>query len=154
MFRLNRSATADEEFFLAVSAVASLASKQAERVLKPHDLTVAEYGLLRMVENHPGVTAADAASRLLLTRPAIAQMVKALEAKGMLARERDAGDARKMHLTLSRSGQSAIRAARRSVESFLASLTLPASLLQSLGGGLNTVLSSLHSHAHSSRADR
>lgn len=154
MFQFSRKATADEELFLALSAVSAMAGKQVERALKPHGLTVAEYGLLRMVENRPGLTAADAAARLSLTRPAVAQMVKGLEAKKMLERERDAVDARLMHLSLTRAGQTAVRGARRSIEEFLGSLQLPSRLLQSLGGDLSTLLSSLSSHAQAhTRAD-
>jgi MarR family transcriptional regulator, organic hydroperoxide resistance regulator len=147
MLGLFSKATADEELFLSLMGAYTLAAKGVEKALRPANLTVAEYALLRVVENRPGVTAAQAGQRLFATAPSIAQLVRKLEDKKMLARDRDAADARKMHLALTGEGKAAVKAGRKGAQAFLRSLDLPDGLLSSLGADLSTLLASLSPYA-------
>ncbi len=139
-------ATPDEAFFLALLGVYTQLQKRSEATLRREGLTVAEYGLLRVVENMPGITAAFVRKRLFASAPFIAQLVASAETKGFLSRARDLDDGRRQPLILTSLGKKTARAARGAVEEMLRSLRLPEALLRSLASDLTTVLHSLPPH--------
>lgn len=133
----------DERFFLSLAATYARAQKTVEKLLRPHGLTIAEYALLRIVENRPGVTAGQARARLDATAPSVAQLVKRALDKGFLLRSRDAHDARRQPLRLSKTGSARVRAARSAIETLVRGLPLNASALSSLADQLDSILLSL-----------
>ena len=135
-----------EQFFLSLTAVHARVHRLAEAILLRSGITVAEYTLLRIVENTPGITAAQARRRLFATAPSIAQLVSHMEAKRLVRRVRDRIDARKLHLQLTPIGQRAVRRGKSSLERLIGSLPLPSRTWNRLTADLEHLLSSLPSH--------
>jgi|GEM_PF-5584426 len=135
--------TNEEAFFLALSSASGIVYRKAEDALRKADLTVAEYTLLRIVENTPGVTAGEARARLYATAPSVAAIVSQLLQKGFLRRGSDPKDARRLPLRLSSQGQKVLLKAKKSVSTMLHMLSVPSKLLDSLTSDLTRLLSSL-----------
>lgn len=138
--------TLEEHFFLSLTRAGSIIHKIADASLKRAGLTLAEYNLLRIVENTPGITAGEARSRLYATAPSVAQLVAQLTRRSLLQRLRDPKDARRLPLALTASGRSSLRGAKREVSSMLKGLSLPPRVLPSLVEDLTLLLSSLPSY--------
>jgi len=100
------SVHAGEEFFRQLTLAAALSRRHAERLLLPLGLTVAEYTLLRIVRNTPGIAAKEAQGRLYATAPSVAQLVKSVERKGFIRRSVNGKDARIQHIDLTAKGKS------------------------------------------------
>lgn len=66
---------------------------------------IPEWRVIANLGRHPGITANEVVERSAMDKVTVSRAVAALEAKGLLARERDAGDKRKSRLTLSAKGQ-------------------------------------------------
>lgn len=66
---------------------------------------IPEWRVIANLGRHPGITANDVVERSAMDKVTVSRAVAALEAKGLLLRERDAGDKRKSRLTLSGKGQ-------------------------------------------------
>lgn len=66
---------------------------------------IPEWRVIANLGRHPGITANDVVERSAMDKVTVSRAVAALEAKGLLLRERDAGDKRKSRLTLSEKGQ-------------------------------------------------
>ena len=140
------SASPEETFFLTLQKTTSLLQKSADSILRPIGLTVAEYMLLRVIENIPGITARDAALHLDARAPTIAQLVSQLESRQLLERIRDPKDARRLPLRLSGRGRKIVILAKRAVSEWISDMQHSPRLLQALTQNLLTFLSSLPSH--------
>lgn len=138
-----RIITGEEAFFLHLMSTANQTQKMCEEAVRVSGVTVAEYTLLRIVENAPGITAGEARARLYATAPSIAQLVAQLEGKKLLQRVRDPVDARRLPLRLTADGKKSVQKAKRAVSQLLSRLKLPQGLLDSLTTNLSTYLSSL-----------
>lgn len=138
--------TADEEFFLALTSAYARVTRLMEEAINGAGLTIAEYTMLRIINNTPGVTASEARARLFATAPSVAQLIERLERKRCIRRVRDENDSRKLHLHLSSEGAKRLQKGRKAIVEFLSSLSLPPSLLSSLSKDLSTLLSSLPPH--------
>lgn len=57
--------------------------------LREHDLTVAQYAALYALSENPGISGAGLARACLVTPQAAAAVLKALEARGLIARSRN-----------------------------------------------------------------
>ncbi|MEK7218989.1 MAG: MarR family transcriptional regulator [Patescibacteria group bacterium] len=136
----------DEHVFLLLRQVQIQSMKLAERQCLAAGVTVAEYALLRIVENTPRVTAGEARKRMLSSAPSVAQLVKRLERKGLIGREQDARDIRRQKITLTAQGRRSIAVARKEIQSALQALKIPGSVLHSLEGHLALISSSLSSY--------
>ena len=66
---------------------------------------IPEWRVIANLGRHPGITANEVVERSAMDKVTVSRAVAALEAKGLLLRERDAGDKRKSRLTLSVKGQ-------------------------------------------------
>lgn len=65
---------------------------------------IPEWRVIANLGRHPGITANDVVERSAMDKVTVSRAVAALEEKGLLAREKDAGDKRKSRLTLSEKG--------------------------------------------------
>lgn len=138
--------TPEEQFFLTLNGACTLVQKFTEEGLRSAGLSAAEYTMLRIVENTPGVTAGEAKSRLYATAPAVAQLVAQLERRGMLSRGRDPADARRLPLRLTAKGRKHLQNAKRAVSQHVRAMKLPSGLLDSMTSDLSILLSTLSSH--------
>lgn len=66
---------------------------------------IPEWRVIANLGRTPGLTANDVVERSAMDKVTVSRAVAALEHKGLLSRERDAGDKRKSRLTLSAKGQ-------------------------------------------------
>lgn len=125
-----------EKFYLELTQAYTLIQRQIATVLQRHGLTLAEHALLRVVEHHPGITAAEIARRLSMTPPAITQMLNTCVRKNLVGRSADQGDARRSSLRLTSAGRTAVKKARKSVDKFLSTTAVSKQLFASLTGQL------------------
>lgn len=89
-------ANREEEVFLGLQRTASLLMTALARDLKGHDLTPAQYNLLRILRGAgaEALTCGDIGDRLVSPGPDVTRLLDRLEQRGLLARERDPGDRR------------------------------------------------------------
>ena len=96
------SSTTEQALALAdaVRAVnrATVAATRAQQGLPA--LPEAQVAVLHTLRAHPSVTPAELAQRLDLARPTVSNLLRDLEAAGLVARERSASDRRSVLLTI------------------------------------------------------
>ncbi len=100
-------------------AQAAIATMQVfvHRVGHPHELRPVEFTVLTLVHENPGVSAKQLANALAVTAPNISMWIDKLEARGLVARERNAADRRAQHIrTTAAGGELARRALSLLVE--------------------------------------
>ncbi len=116
-----RRADADEtdaalEFMRLMWAVDHQLQSVSKRMLGRLGLTAPQRLALRFIGRQPGLTASVLAGLLHLDPGTITGIVKRLEQGGLITRERNAGDTRLMHLTLTAQGRALNRRRRGTVE--------------------------------------
>jgi DNA-binding MarR family transcriptional regulator len=75
-----------------------------DRVGRRGGLRRVEFTILALVQGNPDVTARQLARALAVTPPNIAVWLDKLEARGLIARQRSASDARMQHVRITRAG--------------------------------------------------
>jgi DNA-binding MarR family transcriptional regulator len=75
-----------------------------DRVGRRGGLRRVEFTILALVQGNPDVTARQLARALAVTPPNIAVWLDKLEARGLVARQRSANDARVQHVRITRAG--------------------------------------------------
>jgi DNA-binding MarR family transcriptional regulator len=103
-------AGSEEEVFLSLQRTASVLLQALGKELKPHDLTAAQYNLLRILRgaHHAGegaLTCGEIAERLVSPGPDVTRLLDRLEARGLVERLRDAGDRRVVRARITRAGR-------------------------------------------------
>jgi DNA-binding MarR family transcriptional regulator len=74
-----------------------------------HDISVTEWRILAVLGRFPGLTASELVERTAMDKVSISRAVKSLEEKGLLRRETDRGDRRRMRLHITaRRGRSVL----------------------------------------------
>ena len=79
------------------------------------DLTQKQVSVLWLVHDHPGIAQTDLAARLQMDRATTMAIVHALERRGLLARGHAANDKRRVALSLTAEGGTALTQARRAI---------------------------------------
>ena len=85
-------------------------------LLKPADITALQYTALTVLERHPDLTSAQLARNSFVTTQSMADMVTALETRGLLERRRDPADRRRLVIGLTADGRALIRRYRGKVK--------------------------------------
>jgi DNA-binding MarR family transcriptional regulator len=85
-------------------------------LLKPADITALQYTALTVLERHPDLTSAQLARNSFVTTQSMADMVTALEARGLIERRRDPADRRRLVIGLTAAGSALIRRYRGKVK--------------------------------------
>lgn len=114
----------DEKFFLSLREASQRLELVVQRRLQTLSLTIGEYELLRIVEQLPGVTAADVRKKLRIAGPSVLEVITRLEAKNFLQRTGDPHDARRRLLSVTAKGATVLRNARASIVALLRPLGL------------------------------
>jgi DNA-binding MarR family transcriptional regulator len=86
-----------------------LVLRDTATVLEPYGITLSQYFVLRELWQEPGATQRELAQRVGVAEPAMVATLDALEALGLVVRERSTRDRRKSHVALTERG-SALRA--------------------------------------------
>ncbi len=102
--------TAPLSFGNRVRSLARTIDRAMLERLAAHALTVPQYHLLRELFNEEGLTQRELSIRLSTTEPAVLGTLRRMEEQGLVERERDATDRRKINVTLAPRGR-ALRAA-------------------------------------------
>jgi DNA-binding MarR family transcriptional regulator len=98
-------------------------------VLRPLDLTVAQYACLELLGQHPGLSNSELARRAFVTRQSMNLVLRRLQERGLLTRPEHAAHGRALPTKLTRAGQTKLRKASvavRTVEQQLFSPLSPA----------------------------
>jgi DNA-binding MarR family transcriptional regulator len=75
-----------------------------DTVLRPHGITVTQYTALTVLEQHPGMSAAQLARHTFVTAQAMDGIVRALVELGVIDRVRDPDNLRRMTISLTPAG--------------------------------------------------
>jgi len=88
--------TLEAEAFLAIQLAATRLLDPWDRFLKPLGITSAQYNVLRILRGAgpEALTCREIAERMIARDPDITRLLDRLDARGLVARERDAGDRR------------------------------------------------------------
>ena len=89
------------ETWMGIRGVIKLYEKMLKRVCTEHHLTVIEADVISFLQNNPEKdTAADISELKMLSKGAVSKTVDSLIGKGLLSREPDKQDRRKIHLKI------------------------------------------------------
>ena len=77
--------------------------------LEAHGLTEQQWRVLRVLTEHPGITAGELAERASLLKPSLSRIVGRLEERGLVDRRPSARDLRRARLTMTVSGHRLVR---------------------------------------------
>ena len=143
---MNAKTSDDEYFFLALTEAADRTRSFVDAVQSRLGLTGGEYALLRVIERHPDITAAEAGERLRIKGPSVAEVVARLERRALIKRLPDPTDARRRKLRLTPDGNRIVRSGRKATMEAIRALKLPPKELAALTASLTRFLSSLPSH--------
>ncbi len=115
--RENASRPVPEPTLLYVIKQVELAVRaQLDELFRPIGMTALQYTALTVLERHPVLSSAQLARNSFVTAQTMADMVGALEDRGLVERHRDAADRRRLVLVLTRDGRALLRRYRDSVE--------------------------------------
>lgn len=114
-------------------------SAQCERI---SGLTAAQLLVLKSVRAHPGVSINELAALTLTHQASVSEVVRRLEGRGLLTREKSSGDARRRELQLTQSGREALAQEVETIqETLMAAMDrLPAQTLAQLADGLDSLI--------------
>ncbi len=96
-------------------------NRHLRRELHALGVTGGQVSVLATVRDTPGIGVGDLAAREAMSAPSMSNQVDRLEASGMLTRQRDADDRRRVGLTITAEGQRVLRAVRSRRTGWLAS---------------------------------
>ena len=83
-----------------MSKVAQAVSRRARDLLAPHDVTPAQYAVLKILAEENGKPLGEVSERLVLDAATVTGLADRLEAAGLVARHADTGDRRVSRLRL------------------------------------------------------
>jgi DNA-binding MarR family transcriptional regulator len=93
-----------------------LASRaRLDELFRPIGMTALQYTALTVLERHPDMSSAQLARNSFVTTQSMADMVAALEERGLVERHRDAADRRRLVLALTESGRTLLHRYRGAV---------------------------------------
>jgi DNA-binding MarR family transcriptional regulator len=117
-----------EPTLMYVMKQVELASRaRLDELFRPIGMTALQYTALTVLERHPDMSSAQLARNSFVTTQSMADMVTALEERGLIERHRDAADRRRLVLALTSDGRALLRRYRGKVaaleQQMLAGLT-------------------------------
>jgi long-chain acyl-CoA synthetase len=98
--------------------VAARLARQVEVALGQIELSLPQYRILMLLDEGPAV-ASRLAEYLVVSRPTVTAVVDGLVSRGLIVRSHDDGDRRRIGLTMTAAGRSALESADRSVQARL-----------------------------------
>jgi len=76
-----------------------------DNLLRPAGLTALQYTALTVLERHPDLSSAQLARNSFVTAQSMADMINALEGRGLIERHRDQADRRRLVVDLTTAGR-------------------------------------------------
>ncbi|WP_433714161.1 MarR family winged helix-turn-helix transcriptional regulator [Nocardia sp. CA-084685] len=89
----------------AVKRVELAVRARLDELLRPIGITTLQYTALTVLERHDGLPAAQLARDSFVTAQSVADVVRALESRGLIARERNARNRRELLIHLTEAGR-------------------------------------------------
>jgi DNA-binding MarR family transcriptional regulator len=96
---------ADPTLLYLIKQVELAARAQLDEIFRPIGMTALQYTALTVLERHADLSSAQLARNSFVTAQTMADMVRALEDRGLIERHRDAADRRRLVLALSGDGR-------------------------------------------------
>ena len=122
-----------------------LASRaRLDEIVRPAGLTALQYTALTVLERHPDMSSAQLARNSFVTAQSMADMITALEGRGLIERHRDRADRRRLVVALTAGGRQLLDRYRDEVAALEA---------QMLVGLTKTEVSGLRRSLHACRAN-
>ncbi|BCY12788.1 MarR family transcriptional regulator [Actinoplanes sp. L3-i22] len=94
-----------------------------DEVVRGHGITALQYTALTVLERHDGLSAAQLARDSFVTAQSIADMVRALESRGLIRRERNTGNRRELLIHLTPEGRGLLATVAGPVQELEARMT-------------------------------
>lgn len=117
-------------------------------IVRPAGLTALQYTALTVLERNGDMSSAQLARHSFVTAQSMGDLVGALEARGLIERQRDPADRRKLAVRLTVSGRELLEAYREEVAA------LEAAMLAGLAGEQVTALRAALTTCHSNLSAR
>ena len=99
------AATAAPMLLYLVKQVEQAVRSHLDNLLRPGGLTAAQYTALTVLERHPELSSAQLARNSFVTAQSMADMITALEGRGLIERHRDQADRRRLVVALTGAGR-------------------------------------------------
>jgi DNA-binding MarR family transcriptional regulator len=96
---------AEPTLLYVIKQVELAARAQLDEIFRPIGMTALQYTALTVLERHPDLSSAQLARNSFVTAQTMADMVRALEDRGLVQRHRDAVDRRRLVLALTSDGR-------------------------------------------------
>lgn len=96
--------------FYAIKQVEQVVRARLDSLLRPHGITTVQYGALTVLQRETRTTSSELARNAFVTPQSMADMMSMLEALGLIEREKDVVDRRRLNVVLSSRGQELLRA--------------------------------------------
>lgn len=93
-----------EEYFMASTSMQRAWKHRIFAVLQDENISVAQTGLLFIINEHKSVISKDLAKFMHITRSAVAQLLEGLSEQGYVTKTEDTKDRRITHISLSKKG--------------------------------------------------
>jgi DNA-binding MarR family transcriptional regulator len=100
---------ADPTLLYVIKQVELAARAQLDEIFRPIGMTALQYTALTVLERHPDLSSAQLARNSFVTAQTMADMVRALEERGLVERHRDTADRRRLVLALTGDGRDLLR---------------------------------------------
>jgi DNA-binding MarR family transcriptional regulator len=105
-YRPASALTAPEPMFIYLVKQLELAIRsRLDGIIGPSGLTALQYTALTVLERHPGMSTAQLARNSFVTSQSMADMITALESRGLIERNRDRVDRRRLVVALTPEGR-------------------------------------------------
>ncbi|MEH0573704.1 MarR family transcriptional regulator [Streptomyces sp. B21-108] len=88
-----------------VKQVELVARSHLDELVKPSGITALQYTALTVLERHDGLSAAQLARDSFVTAQSIADLVRSLEGRGLIRRERNSRNRRELLILLTEEGR-------------------------------------------------
>jgi DNA-binding MarR family transcriptional regulator len=107
---------APEPMFMYLVKQLELAIRsRLDDIIGPSGLTALQYTALTVLERHPGMSTAQLARNSFVTSQSMADMITALKSRGLIERNRDQADRRRLVVALTQEGRELLDRYRGSV---------------------------------------
>jgi DNA-binding MarR family transcriptional regulator len=94
-----------------------------DELVRSEGITALQYTALTVLERHDGLSAAQLARDSFVTAQSMADMVRALESRGLIVRERNTGNRRELLIRLTPAGRTLLASVAEPVEALESRLT-------------------------------
>ncbi len=135
----------DRQLCFALYSTSLAMTKIYKPLLSELGLTYPQYLVMLVLWENSGVTISELGTRLTLDSGTLTPLLKRLEAAGFVKRERDAGDERRVLVSLTDAGRRLREAAATIPERILCATLCSIEEIQSLTGRLQDLRSTLES---------